>query len=355
MTLPPPRRGNLILAALSTTFLLAAVEIALQVLGVPREGIGSAVVTTDRAAGALGPVPWNAPWMRQDPDLLWSYRPGARAHDGAGRTQCWYTINRDGFRSDEVPELPGRPLVLCAGDSVTAGYGASAPDTYPAVLQDLLRARPGLASAFVINTGVSGYSSEQGRLSLARTVPRWKPDVVLVGFGIDDDWPTPFPDELVVGRPSAVGRTQALLRRSHLYCLLRDAIVGAKRERIEAQRRLAARVAPDRYVANLRAMAAIVRESGGRIVFVAPTSEEEHVMERKSVTLHAPLSIYRTLAHAVAFEENAPCLDVPLLSGRLPESRRYFVDWCHPDVEGLCILAREARPLVEEALAPHGP
>jgi acyl-CoA thioesterase-1 len=59
-----------------------------------------------------------------------------------------------------------RPLILAIGDSLIAGYGLQAVDSFPARLQASLQtARPG---ARVVNTGVSGDTTAD----VLRRLPR---------------------------------------------------------------------------------------------------------------------------------------------------------------------------------------
>lgn len=78
------------------------------------------------------------------------------------------------------------PLVVAFGDSLYAGYGVDRKQSFPAELEQALRAR-GIA-ATVHNAGVSGDTSAAGRQRLAFTLdglPK-KPDLVLVGLGGND-------------------------------------------------------------------------------------------------------------------------------------------------------------------------
>ncbi len=79
-----------------------------------------------------------------------------------------------------------QPNVLAFGDSLTAGYGLAAADSFPAQLQALLRrTRP---QAQVINAGVSGDTSASGRARLPRVLSRLqvRPDLAIVELGAND-------------------------------------------------------------------------------------------------------------------------------------------------------------------------
>ncbi len=76
-----------------------------------------------------------------------------------------------------------RPLVVCFGDSLTAGYGADEGQSYPDFLQkdldnDGFRYR-------VVNEGISGNTTKDGVDRLAQVV-RLKPALVVLEFGGND-------------------------------------------------------------------------------------------------------------------------------------------------------------------------
>jgi len=71
--------------------------------------------------------------------------------------------------------------VLCLGDSLTAGYGLSETEAWPARIQEALAAR----GVTVLNAGRSGDTSAGGRQRLAWSL-KAKPDVVIVALGGND-------------------------------------------------------------------------------------------------------------------------------------------------------------------------
>jgi acyl-CoA thioesterase I len=72
-----------------------------------------------------------------------------------------------------------RPVLLCFGDSLTAGYGVASEEAYPALLQrEMSRYR-------VINAGLSGDTTAGG-LDRLPQVLALKPKVVLLELGAND-------------------------------------------------------------------------------------------------------------------------------------------------------------------------
>jgi acyl-CoA thioesterase-1 len=76
-----------------------------------------------------------------------------------------------------------RPLVVCFGDSLTAGYGADDGQSYPDFLQKDL-ARDGFHYR-VVNEGISGNTTKDGVDRLAAVIAL-KPEVVVLEFGGND-------------------------------------------------------------------------------------------------------------------------------------------------------------------------
>ena len=83
-------------------------------------------------------------------------------------------------------DTPTTPNVLAFGDSLTAGYGLANADSFPTQLEALLRRdRP---AARVINAGVSGDTTGDGRVRLPRVLSRLRvrPDLAIVALGAND-------------------------------------------------------------------------------------------------------------------------------------------------------------------------
>ncbi len=77
----------------------------------------------------------------------------------------------------------GRPVLVCFGDSITAGYGLQTGQAYPDALERDLDARG--YHYKVNNQGTSGATTKDAVASL-RSVLALHPDVVIVEFGGND-------------------------------------------------------------------------------------------------------------------------------------------------------------------------
>lgn len=77
----------------------------------------------------------------------------------------------------------GRPVLVCFGDSLTAGAGVTPDEAYPAYLQQRLD-QDGY-SYHVVNLGVSGNTTKDGVERISQVLER-HPQVVVVEFGGND-------------------------------------------------------------------------------------------------------------------------------------------------------------------------
>jgi lysophospholipase L1-like esterase len=98
-------------------------------------------------------------------------------------------INALGFRDPRDYSLakpPGTFRILVLGDSVTFGHGALHETTYPYLLEQQLEAwRPDVRWE-VWNLGVPGYNTAQELAYLRQIGPAAAPDLVVVGFFLND-------------------------------------------------------------------------------------------------------------------------------------------------------------------------
>lgn len=120
----------------------------------------------------------------KDDRLGWKLRAGAVDQWGDVEVR----VNERGFRGPVVPypKAPGTRRIVYLGDSVTFGYRVARwEDTYPFVVDGLLDASDSL-SIETVNLAVEGYSQWQEALVLADEGDRYAPDLVVIGFVLND-------------------------------------------------------------------------------------------------------------------------------------------------------------------------
>jgi hypothetical protein len=119
------------------------------------------------------------PYIRQDPDLGWSPRPGAMV--SAPGEESPLHVDAKGLRAARANGQPGRLRVVCSGDSFTFGEQVSDAATWCAQLEAL---DPRLAT---MNLGVPGYGVDQAYLRYLRDGQGLAERVHVFAF-IDDDF-----------------------------------------------------------------------------------------------------------------------------------------------------------------------
>ena len=107
--------------------------------------------------------------------------PAPQAGETAGRTT-------PSVANDDTPQVPvsgPERRILAFGDSLFAGYGVGVENSYPAKLEDALRARG--IDARIVNAGVSGDTSGAGRQRLPFVLDKQTDiDLVILELGGND-------------------------------------------------------------------------------------------------------------------------------------------------------------------------
>jgi lysophospholipase L1-like esterase len=119
-------------------------------------------------------------------------------------------INADGFRDRDYEAGKSDAIrIVVLGDSVTFGRGVPLEGTYAKLLEERLnREEPGGLRYEVLNLGVSGYNSRQ-QLEFYKTKGRkYEPDLILIGFVLNDAIPAHRQLEALAGLTGGrLGRT----------------------------------------------------------------------------------------------------------------------------------------------------
>jgi lysophospholipase L1-like esterase len=210
------------------------------------------------------------------------------------------THNSEGFRDREFTDskAPSSFRIVCLGDSWTWGNNVNEAQSYPQRLAELLREAFPNRQIEVLNLGVPGYSSYQGLKLLQDRALRLHPDVVLIGFAMNDavvaGWrdkdaplhknsaPKPilenyFQSGKLLRYLLDVSRFQPIPMSDHLRAMT-DADKMISREGWAAPETLDAvayeryesktRVSPMDYDSNIREMIRLIRNNGGTAIML---------------------------------------------------------------------------------------
>src|SRR6516225_6529287 len=132
-------------------------------------------------------------------------------------------LNAQGFRgSDIVAKATSTVRVACVGDSWTFGMPVDQDRTYPSRLDAWLRQMDPTRRYEVINFGVLGYTSFQGLQLLKSRVLDLQPDVVAIGFGMNDSEVAGYRDKdmIVTSAPPVSARLKEGVTGLESYKLL---------------------------------------------------------------------------------------------------------------------------------------
>jgi hypothetical protein len=114
---------------------------------------------------------------------FWLLRPGENSRTRIGDHPV--QVNALGLRDREIgPCEPADQRILFLGDSVTYGHGQAIEATFAREVERILGGRTGAVRA--INAGIPGWSTRQELAFYREHGPDLCPDLVLVGFVLND-------------------------------------------------------------------------------------------------------------------------------------------------------------------------
>ncbi len=211
---------------------------------------------------------------QRDARLMWRFRPSITTTSRLF-SDLDYTINSSGIRGPEITEPKRGYRIVALGNSCTFGWGVAFEDTWTHQLEGMLNKQLPEVAIEVINAGVPGYSSHQGKQYLEGELFSLEPDMVLVMLGFNDHYPAgrgKTDSEQKLDNSLLIG-AQNMLARLRLYRLIRKAFLSLSSD--DAPARLddihgVKRVSLPEYFTNLREIIRLCRENGVQPVLLQP-------------------------------------------------------------------------------------
>lgn len=212
-----------------------------------------------------------------DPHLFWKFKPN-QTLDAHGVYLKPVHINSRGFRGPDFQEQkPANTLrIVCIGDSTTFGWSVGDDQTYAAKLSEILEPLCATKKVEVLNLGVTGYTSLQGRELMIRQVKKMRPDMVVFAFGPNDRLPAINSDQDHIEKGTwAVSKLQVTLHRLSVYKLLKAGVIYLKNRArglsLDPKTyipHLKRKVSPEQYANNVRTVKAACDEIGAGLILV---------------------------------------------------------------------------------------
>ena len=228
----------------------------------------------------------NEPFWTIDPDLSNESKP----HKEEG-TRFVINSNSDGLRTRSLSALEGFDFrIMTMGCSTTFGWGVADEEAYPNRLESYIH-EEGYKKTAVINAGQPGYTSFQGAWLWNRTLKNYKPDVVLIGFVVQDARKAAYSDKSqAILQKDYRFLKENFLYNSRSYLALRAAVGSVQiraKERGTGDVGGVYRVPPEDYVQNIRALISQVRSNGGTPILFGYPLERSGYTEQHRIILQA--------------------------------------------------------------------
>ena len=251
----------------------------------------------------------------RDARLMWRFHPGITTTSRVF-SDLDYSINSLGMRGPDVSDKSDTYRIIALGNSCTFGWGVTYEDTWVHRLQLLLNEQLPNRTVELINAGVPGYSSLQGKRYLSDDLVALRPDMVLVMFGHNDHFPAGrgISDSAQELSNSLLIESQNLLSKLRLYRLLRKGLLQLTSDTTQA--RLddigsAKRVSRPEFFSNVREIVRSARNAGAQpILLIPPVASLENYYEGTVSNFHHLHELYQKEMIRASQYEEAPTVDL---------------------------------------------
>ena len=281
------------------------------------------------------------------------HRPSVPAAEASGlRSQtdalCWEEI-ADAIR------------IVAFGDSIPYGWLLSYRQSYPSILERALRQVYPARKIVVINAGVPGNTAVSGWMRLERDVLRYRPHLVLVGFGLNDanlarTSVDQRREEVMYARLTPLGRVKAFLHNS----VLLSRLVNSWKRRVRAGSQPAFEVSPARqplprtsaraFEVALTEIARRCQRCNAEVVLLTTTRVNDRLFPETSPVVRA-LEAYNEIVRRVAVGQGTSLVDVyRILESRDDWERMLVGDGVHLTAAGQQVVADIAQRAIDPTL-----
>ena len=307
---------RLIFSLIPVVVLFALAEVGLRASGYPPD--------------PDAPFEHNAPYWVEDGELRLEPKP----HNEEATTFPVST-NRDGLRAPLVEvDNPGDAWrIMALGCSTTFGWGVADEESYPARLDARIR-ESGASGVQVINGGQPGYTSFQGSWLWDGVLKDYQPDVVLIGYVVQDARKAAYSDksQAILQKDTRYLKDNVLYKsRAYLWLFEKIGRVQIEsKERGQGDEGGVYRVPLKEYQENIQGLIAEVRGIGGTPVLFG------YPLERTGYTEQ-----HRYYLQAIAEHEGVLYLDPqPKMETASGEGQYYFSrDRGHANAAGNDLIA----------------
>ncbi|MFH1460664.1 MAG: GDSL-type esterase/lipase family protein [Candidatus Omnitrophota bacterium] len=237
--------------------------------------------------------------------------------------------NSLGLRNAEIidPKPQETLRIICLGASSTFGWGVGQESMYSKKLEELLNAKG--INAEVINAGVIGYTTFQGKEMFKKELFKYKPDLITIAYILNDvDRYRFFRNEGLSDSELELAPSKFIIIKNMFYrsrsCFIlkrliskvlqknKKAITALYKKRFYLSK---IRVSPDEYQNNLEQLIFLAKEKEIKVLLVKmPVNLDTPVLtarERKIIKSGKNLSKY--CFHLAVQNENQQRLDKALL------------------------------------------
>jgi lysophospholipase L1-like esterase len=292
-----------------------------------------------------------------DPALTWRLRSNLR--------EMWWDFtpvrsNAAGIRMDREIGPKSGLRIVCLGDSVTFGYRVPiahdrtqpqkfdpGEKPYPALLEEMLRARFPGKNIEVLPLACPGYTSGQGLTWLRRDIAALQPDLVTACFGWNDVRAAGLPDRVTFPHTDGQVTVRRIIARSQLLLQVAQAAQsGRARELIASTEE--PRTSGTEYVENFVQMHAASQTQKAWFGVILPVYRDQNTPgdypEGKGQTGNPEeggrMKSYREQLLAAAKENQIPHLLIPELTETgWPKNTDLFGERIHPNAAGHRLMA----------------